>query len=178
MRAVARVFIVFVALLLIGGALFLLAVNYNLVPGLAVYLPGWAGEEVVIGAVAALLLIALIFLVFGFRRDKGPGNAVLKGSEYGEVAISITAIENMIFRVVQQTQGIKDVSRKVSFTQDGLNITVKITVEPDVSMPAVTNELQAKVKEYVEEITGITVHEVKVMVENIVTDQAPTKKQS
>ncbi len=176
MKTIARVIMVFIAFLFIGGALFLLAVNYNLVPGLAVYLPGWAGEEVVLGATAALLLIALILLILGLRRTKGPGNAVLKGSEYGEVAISISAIENMVLRVIQQTQGIKDVSRQVSFTQDGLNITVKIRVMPDVAMPGLTNELQSKIKEYVEEITGITVHEVKVMVENIVTDQAPSKK--
>ncbi len=176
MKTLARVLMVFIALLLIGGALFLLAVNYNLVPGLAVYLPGWAGEEIVLAIVGALLLIALVLLVLGFRRAKGPGNAILKGSEYGEVAISITAIENMVLRVVQQTQGIKDVSRQVSFTQDGLVISVKIRVMPDVSMPDVTGELQSRVKQYVEEITGITVHEVKVMVENIVTDQAPSKK--
>ncbi len=176
MKTVARVIMVFIALLLIGGALFLLAVNYNLVPGLAVYLPGWVGEELVLGVTAGLLLIALILLIFGFRRAKGPGNAVLKGSEYGEVAISIAAIENIVLRVIQQTQGIKDVSRQVSFTQDGLVITVKIRVMPDVAMPSLTNELQSKIKEYVEEITGITVHEVKIIVENIVTDQAPSKK--
>ncbi len=176
MRTLARVIMVFLAFLFIGGALFLLAINYNLIPGLAVHLPGWAAEEIVLGTAGALLLIALILLILGFRRSKGPGNAVLKGSEYGEVAISIAAIENMVLRTVQQTQGIKDVSRQVSFTQDGLIISVKIMVMPDVAMPNLTSELQSKIKEYVEEITGITVHEVKVMVENIVTDQAPSKK--
>ncbi len=178
MKTLAKVLMVFVAFLLIGGALFLLAVYYNLVPGLAVYLPAWIGEEIVLGATGVLLVIALILLILGFRRSKGPGNAVLKGSEYGEVAISIAAIENMVLRVVQQTQGIKDVSRQVSFTQDGLVIGVKIRVMPDVGMPGVTGELQAKIKQYVEEITGVTVHEVKVMVDNIVTDQAPSKKQN
>ncbi len=176
MKMLARVIMVFVALILIGAALFLLAVKYNLVPGLALYLPGWAGEEVVLGFVAALVLIALILLILGFRKSKGPGNAVLKGSEYGEVAISIPAIENIVLRVIQQIQGLKDVSRQVSFTQDGLIIAVKIRVLPDVAMPELTSELQSKIKEYVEEITGITVHEVKVMVENIVTEQTPSKK--
>lgn len=47
MKTVARVIMVFLALLFIGGALFLLAINYNLVPGLAVNfaLPGWIGES-------------------------------------------------------------------------------------------------------------------------------------
>ncbi len=176
MRALLRVLMVFLALLFIGGALFLVAVNYNLIPNLAVHLPAWAVEEIVLGTAAGLLLVAIILLILGFRRSKGPANAVLKGSEYGEVAISITAIDNMVLRTVQQTEGIKDVSRQVSFTQDGLIISVKINVMPDVAMPNLTSELQSRIKEYVEEITGITVHEVKVIVENIVTDQAPSKK--
>jgi uncharacterized alkaline shock family protein YloU len=77
---------------------------------------------------------------------------------------------------VQQTQGIKDVSRQVSFTPDGLVVRVKIRVMPDVPLPGLINELQSKTKEYLEEITGIVVHEVKVMVENIIVDQAVSKK--
>ena len=176
MRTLLRVILVFLGLLFIGGALFLMAVNYHLVPGLAFYLPAWADQNVVLGAGVGMLVIALILIILGLRSRKKPANAVMKGSEYGEVAISIQAIENMVSRVVQQTQGIKEDSRQVSFTQDGLVIKVKIRVMPDVPMPGVTGELQSKVKEYVEEITGITVHEVKVNVENIVVDQAPSTK--
>ncbi len=176
MKAIARVILVFLALLFIGAALFLLVVNYDLVPQLAVSLPEWAGENVVLAVVAALLLLALIFLSLGFRKSKQPSTAVLKGNEYGEVAISITAIENMVLRVIQQTRKIKDVSREVTHTQDGLIIKVTIRVMPDVSMPELIRELQSKISEYVEEITGINIHEVKVMVENIIVDQAPSKK--
>ncbi len=176
MKAVARVIVVFIGLLLVGAAIFIFAVKYNLIPQLAFHLPGWAGENVVLAVVAALLLIALILFSLGLRKSKKAGNAVMKGSEYGEVAISITAIENMVLRVVQQTKGIKDVSRAVSYTQDGLIIKVRIRVMPDVAIPGISSELQSKAKEYVEEITGITVHEVKVMVENIVVDQASSKK--
>ncbi len=176
MKTLIRVILVFLGLLFIGGAFFLLAVNYNLVPGLAFYLPAWADENIVLGAAIGMLVLALIFILLGLRSSKKPADAIMKGSQFGEVAISITAIENLVLRVIQQTQGIKDVSRQVTFTQDGLIINVKIRVMPDVPMPGVTSELQSKIKEYVEEMTGITVHEVKVNVENIVVDQAPSTK--
>ncbi len=177
MKTVARVFVVFIGLLLIGSALFLLAVNFNLVPGLGVSLPAWAGENIIFGAVAILLLIALILLVLGLRSpSKKESTAVLKGSEYGEILISIDALENMVLRVVQQIQGIKDVSRSVSYTADGLVVRIRIRVMPDVSLPGLSGELQSKTKEYLEEITGIVVHEVKVMVENIIVDQPRSKK--
>ncbi len=176
MKTVARIILVFLGLLFIGSALFLVVVNYNLLPGLSVALPVWAGETVLLAAGSALLLVALILLAFGLRSAKKVGNAVLKGSEFGEVLISITAIENMVLRVVQQTQGIKDVSRQVGYTTDGLVVKIRIRVMPDVSLPGLINELQSKTKEYLEEITGIVVHEVKVMVENIIMDQSVSSK--
>ena len=176
MKTVAKVILIFFGLLFIGGALLLMAIYLNLIPGLAIVLPAWAAGNVLLAIGSVLLLIALIFLSFGLRSSKKIGNAVLKGSEYGEVLISITALENMVLRVVQQTQGIKDVSRQVSFTPDGLVVKVRIRVMPDVPLPGLINELQSKTKEYLEEITGIVVHEVKVMVENIIVDQAVSKK--
>lgn len=176
MKTLARILLVFLGLLFIGGALFLLAFNYDFIPGLAVETPAWAGENILLAVGAALLLIALILLALGFRPSKKVGNAVLKGSEFGEVLISITAVENMVLRVVQQTKGIKDAGRKVVFTPDGLVVRVRITVMPDVSLPGLINDLQSRAKDYLEEITGITVHEVKVMVENVNMDQAASKK--
>ena len=176
MNTVAKVILIFFGLLFIGGALLLLAIYFNLIPGLVIALPAWAADNVLLAIGSVFLLIALIFLSFGLRSSKKIGNAVLKGSEYGEVLISITALENMVLRVVQQTQGIKDVSRHVSFTPDGLVVKVRIRVMPDVPLPGLINEVQSKTKEYLEEITGIVVHEVKVMVENIIVDQAVSKK--
>lgn len=171
MKAVIRIILVFLGLVFIGSALFLVAVNYNLFPGLPVYLPVWATETIILVAGSVLLLLALIFLVFGLRSSKKIGNAVLKGSEFGEVMISIAAIENMVLRVVQQTQGIKDVARHVQYTPDGLVVRIRIRVMPDISLPGLISDLQSKTKEYLEDITGIVVYEVKVMVENIITDQ-------
>ncbi|MDZ4133445.1 MAG: alkaline shock response membrane anchor protein AmaP, partial [Dethiobacteria bacterium] len=176
MKTVARIILIFFGLLFIGGALLLLSIYFNLRPGLAIVLPVWATDNVLLAIGSVLLLNAHIYLTFGLRSSKKIGNAVLNGIEYGEVLISITALENMVLRVVQQTQGIKDVSRQVSFTPDGLVVRVRIRVMPDIALPGLINELQSKTKEYLEEITGIVVHEVKVMVENIIVDQAVSKK--
>ncbi len=177
MNKAARIFLVFLGLVFLGGALLLVVVNYNLLPGLALSLPRWADETVTLATAAVLFLIAVIFIALGLRSAvRKPGNALLKGSEYGEVLISITAVENMVLRVIQQTQGIKDVSRQVTYTPDGLVVRVKIRVMPDIALPGLISDLQNRIKEYLEEITGATVNEVKVMVENIIVDQAVSKK--
>lgn len=178
MNTFARIILVFLSLLLIGASLFLLAANYDLIPGIAMssWMPGWANETIVLAAVGVLLLLALILLILGLKPKKKAANAVVKGSEFGEVMISITAVENMVLRVVQQTRGIKDISRKVVFTPDGLIVRIVINVMPDIALPELITELQSRTKEYLEEITGITVHEVKVLVENVNMDQAASKK--
>ena len=178
MKTVARVILVLLGLLFVGGALFLAALNYNLIPGLAVsvYLPGWAGDNALLIGAVILLLIALVFISLGLRSSKKVGNAVLKGSEFGEVLISISAVENMISRVVQQKEGLKDIGRKVSFVNEGLLVKVRVQVLPDVAIPGLVTELQQQIKEYLEEMTGVAVHEVKVMVENVATEQPAAKK--
>ncbi len=176
MKAAVRVLMVFLGLLFIGGALFLLALNYNLIPGLALNLPQWAGETVLMATGVVFLLIALILLSFGLRSAKKGGSAVSRSSEYGEVQVSIATLENMVLRVVQKTQGIKDVSRKITYTPDGLIVRIHIRVMPDEPLPGLINDLQSRTKEYLEDITGITVHEVKVIVDNIIIDQAASGK--
>jgi uncharacterized alkaline shock family protein YloU len=176
MKTFFSIVLVFLGCLLIGAALFLALINYNLIPGLNLPLPNWVDETVLMAGASVLMLIALIMLSFGLRSRKKPGKAVLKGSEFGEVLISIPAIENMVLRIVQQTQGIKDVSRQVSNTADGLIVKIRIRVMPDVTLPGLISDLQSKTKEYLQEITGITVHEVKVVVENVVMDQTVSKQ--
>ena len=172
MKAFARFIAVLLGLVFIGGALFLLAINFNLFPGLMIDLPAWVDETVLLAAGSVLLLLALILLALGLRSKRSKeSSAVLKGSEFGEVLISINALENMVLRVVQKTQGIKDVSRQVSYTPEGLVVKVIIRVMPDITMPDLIKDLQSKIKEYLEDISGIIVQEVKVVVENIVLDQ-------
>lgn len=177
MRAVARILMVFIALVLIGGALFLALINYDLIPGLreTLVIPAWAGENVMIAGMAVFALIAIILLAFSFRPAKKTTDAVLKSGEHGEVVISIAAVEEMVLRIVQQIDGIKDISRKVLFTNEGFIINIKIGVKPDVALPGLISDLQARTKEYVEEITGIKVLEVKVTVENLNTEQSASK---
>jgi len=173
MKTVLKVILVFLGLLLIGAALFLAAINFNLLPGLAVPLPAWVDETVLLASGSVMLLLALLFLALGLRSGKKKiKNAVLKGSEYGSVMISIPAIENMVLRVVQQTQGIKDVSREVVYNADGLLVKIKVRAMPEVTLPDLISDLQAKTKEYLESTTGITVSEVAVTVDNIIMDQA------
>lgn len=179
MSVAVRFFLVLLGLLMIAAGVLCLALGFDLVPepGLGTSLMALSGDLAAAAVGGGLLLGGLVLLVLGLRSTKKPvPESVLQTSEHGEVRIAIIAIENMVLRVVQQTQGIKDGGRRVYSSPEGLVVHIKIRVMPDLELPGLISELQPKVKAYLEEVTGIVVHEVKVLVENIILDQVPAKK--
>lgn len=176
MKAGSRFLMVLIGLLLIVAGGVILAA-----------LMGWGGAtgdrllaafetNTLVFLAAGLLLFGIIFLLLGLKssRSKPPEN-VLQLNELGEIRLAIGAMENMVLRVVQQTQGVKDVNRRVTHTTQGLVVFIRIRIAPDLRVPDLVGELQAKVKSYLEEVTGFLVHEVKVTVENIIVDTVPLK---
>lgn len=176
MKVAARVFLILFGLVLAAAGLFALAAAINLVPGVGTSLPLLPGELTLPIAGAAALLVGLIFLVAGLRPAPKPPDTVLQYTELGEVRINIQAIENMVMRVIQQNSGIKESSRRVMQSPEGLVVSVRVKVMPDLELPALTAELQQKVRDYIENITGIKVTAVRVLVDNIVTDLAAQRK--
>jgi hypothetical protein len=174
-----RLLLVLLGLLMVAAGVLCLALGFDLVPepGLGTSLMVLAGAPVVAAVGGGLILFGVILLALGFRSTKKPApETVLQTSEHGEVRIAIIAIENMVLRVVQQTQGVKDGGRRVYSSPEGLVVQIKIRVMPDLELPGLITELQEKVKGYLEQVTGIVVHEVKVLVENIILDQVPAKR--
>jgi hypothetical protein len=179
MSVAVRLLLVLLGLLMIAAGVLGLALGFDLVPepGLGTSFMALTGDPVAVAVGGGLLLIGLILLALGLRSTRKPvPETVLQTSEHGEVRIAIIAIENMVLRVVQQTQGIKDGGRRVYNSPEGLVVQIKIKVMPDLELPGLIAELQEKVKGYLEQVTGIVVQEVKVLVENIILDQVPAKK--
>ncbi len=176
MKFFARAIFIIMGLVFVGAGLYLLAVGINLIDG-GTYLASYQGVPVLAVVGGGVIVMGAAAMSLGLQppREKPP-SSILQTSEYGEIRITITAIENMVLRVVQQTQGVKDNGRKASYSPDGMIIYVKIKVMPDLQIPSLVGEMQEKIKHYLEDITGILVHEVKVMVENIILDQAPIKR--
>jgi len=174
-----RLLLILLGLLAAAAGLLSLALGFGLVTesGLWTGLVYYAGRSETAAIGAGLILVSLLLLLSGLRATRKPmPETVLQTSEYGEVRIAIAAMENMVLRVVQQTQGVKDGGRRVIQSNEGLVVQIKVKVLPDLELPGLVSGLQMKVKEYLEQITGIVVHEVKVVVENIVLDQPPARK--
>lgn len=118
--------------------------------------------------VGLLMLIGLrLFWVSLTRRQSG--KAVVHDYMLGQVRISLQAIENLVKKVVYQVHGVKDVKPRVVQTPGGMGLHIRAVVAPDISIPEVSREIQQRVQEYISQTTGITVNDIKIIVENIST---------
>lgn len=138
-----------------------------------------SGEAAAGIAAGFFILIAIIFfLAASLRRPSGKSEvrSIVQFNELGEVRVAFAAIENMVLRISRQVKGIRETETRILYTDQGLDIFLKLKVLPDMQIPALVDELQGRVKDYVEDITGASVAEVKVLVENIIVDQVSARR--
>jgi len=108
-------------------------------------------------------------LVFSVRRGECV-ETLMQQSPHGEMRICFKAIENLILRAAREVKGVRETKTRIVHSAAGLVIFLRSVAYPDQNIPRVTAELQAAVKEYVENTTGSTVAEIKVMIENVATE--------
>jgi uncharacterized alkaline shock family protein YloU len=159
------------ALLLGAGAVLLGAVATAAIPPEQL----WTSLEAVHNSLqyvllaALILVLAMVMLVFAFRRGERV-ETLLQHGVLGEVRICFKAVENLVLKAARAVRGVRDLKTRIVHSEAGLLIYLRATTMPDINIPQVTAELQAAVKEYVESSTGSDVAEVRVMIENVVTD--------
>ena len=77
----------------------------------------------------------------------------------------------MVLAASRKVNGIREVSTRIDASEQGLLIHLKIKAMTDIPIPDLAGELQNKVRDYVQEISGSNVSEIKVLVENIAQDK-------
>ncbi|HHW02662.1 MAG TPA: alkaline shock response membrane anchor protein AmaP [Thermoanaerobacterales bacterium] len=120
-----------------------------------------------VGAVGFIFLITSIkFLLSGLKTQHYP-EAVIKNGEFGNISISLNAIENLILKIIRDIENVKDVKVHIKKREDAISILLKLVVNYDVIIPEMTSELQKSVKNYIETTAGITVKDVNIKIDNV-----------
>lgn len=110
--------------------------------------------------------LSVMFLLSGVKSNKDK-RAVSKHTNIGEIRISLNSIENIAFNTSKKVNGIRDSKISVAKLEDGVNIEIRIVIMPDLSIPAISEDVQERVKKSVEETSGVIVKQVKVIVDSI-----------
>lgn len=116
--------------------------------------------------IVVLLLMGLRLLWVALNRRQS-GKAVVHDYMLGQVRISIITIENLVQKAVQQIPGVKEVKPRVVQNSRGMALHIRAIVTPDISIPEVSREIQQRVQEYLLQTIGITVNDIRVIVDNI-----------
>lgn len=116
-------------------------------------------EVTVIGL--AELLVAGYLLAWAVRR-RHLARAIVQETELGTVRISLKAVEALVQRAARQAQGVRDVKVDLRSDKQGVSIGLTVTVAPDLPLPAISDEVQRRVEQYITETVGVTVSRVAV----------------
>ncbi|MCR4419677.1 MAG: alkaline shock response membrane anchor protein AmaP [Clostridia bacterium] len=128
-------------------------------------------ERWIVGVLALAVALVGLRALIGMLGTREPEQTLVQSTPAGEVYISLSALEHMVARTGRQVRGIREVRPRVRVTPTGVAVRVEAMVNPDVSVPQVTAELQEKVRRQIEELVGVQVLEVKVLVESVLRER-------
>lgn len=115
------------------------------------------------------MLVSIRFLVSGLTGNKqnNKGTFLIRHTDYGELKISTQTIEGLAQSIANKFTGIKNIKTSVHVIEGIINIHMTGEVTPEINIPETTIQLQNRVKEHVEECTGVEVSEVRVEISNV-----------
>jgi len=114
-----------------------------------------------------IFLASSVILYPFFNIEKRYKKTLINSTELGDVNITLGAIDNLVKKVVKKREGIFDINTDINNGESGLDINLSIKVYSDYIIPQLTSELQKVVKSYLEDTTGVTVNNVKILINEI-----------
>lgn len=125
-------------------------------------------NRIITGVVGVILLILGIYVFISTIKLQPRVRSVeVDRSLVGEVSITIPAIKILIMKAVKKVEGIKDIKPVVNNGRDGLEVYLHMMINPDVSVPELSKNVQDVVRKHLEDIGGLKVAEVKVLVDDL-----------
>ncbi|MGJ0846669.1 Uncharacterized conserved protein YloU, alkaline shock protein (Asp23) family [Tissierella praeacuta DSM 18095] len=119
------------------------------------------------GLIFFMASIRIIFSGFSRKETKSLDSYLITRNEFGEIVIYSNTIVGLVENIVDKFSGMNNIKINVNLPDGQVHIELIGDVSPDINIPEVTKELQAMVKEYVENATGAKVTEVKVKANNV-----------
>ncbi len=125
----------------------------------------WALE---VSITSFILAFFLVRMALRMRREE---KTVIYQTQFGEIRMTVSAIENLALRACKKVRGVRDAHVGVRADKlTGLDIYIEVTVSPDLAIPQIKSEIESKVGEYIFETVGMHVNAVKVLITKIAAE--------
>lgn len=119
--------------------------------------------------VTILLIIFVISIKLAFRgADSGyEREPIIRQAAGGEIAISLDTFESIVTSTLRKVTEAKDFTARVGKVKESITVSIDLSVLPEVNIPELGENIQAKTIEAIESMTGVKVLKVRVNIENI-----------
>ena len=122
------------------------------------------------GVSAALMILSFMFarIISGGRQKE---RTIAFDNPSGRVSVSLSAVEDLIKRLMYKLSEIKEARLHIIATKRGIEADARLTLKADVSIPDITTRLQELIQGKIQEILGIEepvtvrVHIIKISLE-------------
>ena len=119
------------------------------------YIQSSASARIVIGLSGAILILIsswLAELILGrFQREK----TIAFPTASGEVTIALSAVEDLIKRLVVLIPGIKELRPDVIASKKGIIVDLRVVLRSEANIPELTRQLQDITRAKIQEVLGI-----------------------
>ena len=108
---------------------------------------------------AGIISGALILLTFLFERiisnSRQKERTIAFDNPMGRVSVSLTAVEDLVRRLVYREPEIKEVRTMIIATKRGLQLEIRMILKTEVNIPDMTARLQEMIKNKIQETLGV-----------------------
>ena len=119
------------------------------------------------------VVICLLAMIGIIRALFGSSNKIvtvpIEGSAAGNIDITVPAITAMIMVALKTVSEVREVRSKVRSSSGGLVIELNMMINPEQKVPEMSMNMQNAVKNYLEDIGGLRVAAVKVLVDDFLS---------
>lgn len=120
------------------------------------------------GVICLILLAYCVYEAFSRKkRHAAPKSVLVSYNEAGMVEVTLAAVDTLVQKSVRAHTSVRDCATTVVASgQSELAIRVQLSLMPDANIPELCAKVQGEVKEQIQAATGVTVKEVRVVVES------------
>ena len=133
-------------------------------------LTGELSSKITLGVAVVFILLSIKCLFFDERSKEviKESQGILLKNENGQLMISRESIDNMVKNAVVGFENVKQCNTKIDINEENqLKITLFLTVNENVVIKELANNLQTKIKTEVKKISDLDVQEVNVKIDNL-----------
>lgn len=109
----------------------------------------------VVGGFAVTLLIVDFILYSSFSVNVHRDKIIAFDNPAGRVTLSLIAMEDIVRRMLLKHHGIGDVKIRIIAARKGLQVTIKLILSAEASIPDLTSKLQGMVKNKIQDMIGL-----------------------